>query len=378
MNEIKFINRAGTDCLKYDGCLDKYGRTDLLPLWVADMDFATPDFITDALAERIKHPVFGYGHGDIDLRKQIIEWQKKRHQFEIKAEWIIPLPSVKTGLNLVVQGLTKKGERVQIQSPVHSSFFSSVILNERVVSDFPLLSCDNSSALDLDGFDKSAKLFFLCNPQNPIGKCWSKNDLEKIGEFCLKHGMIIVSDEIHSDIVFHPHKHIPIASLGKRISDITITLNSAAKTFNLSGIGQAYAIIANPLIRKKIQNLTDKIYFPLNILSSLASQVAYQYGEAWVESLCKVLQNNRDHLYEKIDSETLIKMHKPEATYLAWLDFRALKLDHQLIESRLINTARLALSSGTEFRGENFFRLNFATSEGNLDEAINRLNKINY
>ena len=368
MNKPYYINRKDSDCIKHDKCFEKYGRNDLLPMWVADMDFATPEFITEALAERIKHPAFGYSY--IDFRKQIINWQKKRHQFEIETDWIIPLPSVKTGLNLAVQTFTKPGEVIQIQTPVHSSFFTSVILNHRIVHDSPI------GNFDLNHFNKNSKLFFLCNPQNPTGKCWSKSELEQVGEFCLQHNMIIISDEIHSDIIFHPHKHIPIASLGKKISDITITLNSAAKTFNLSGLGQAYAIISNPILRKNFQTIADTIYFPQNILNSIANLVAYEQGESWVNELCLTLQKNRDFLYDKINNETKIKMSKPDATYLAWLNFEDFNIDHKTIESKLINTSKIALSSGEEFRSESFFRLNFATSLENIEESVNRLKMI--
>jgi cystathionine beta-lyase len=338
---------------------------------VADMDFNTPPFIVEAIKQRSEHEIYGYTR--IDFSNEVINWQK-RHNYEIKKDWIIPITSVVIGLNTSIQSLSDIGDKVIVTPPIYPPFCTTIEAHKRQIASSPLVKTHSRFEFNLLSFDQNARLFFLSNPHNPAGRAWTRSELIQVGEFCLKNKISIISDEIHSDFIYSGSKHIPIASISKEFSDITITLNSASKTFNISGLGAAYAIISNQQLRQKFGDYVSQTHLYPTLFGSLATKTAYAQGQIWHGELINYLENNRDFVIDFIQSELpFIQVFKPEATYLLWLDFSTLTNTHQEIEKLLLEKAKIALGNGLEFGAEKYFRLNLATSLENLKLAMNRL-----
>ena len=370
---VEFLDRRGSDCIKYDHLdlffnVDK--KEDILPLWVADMDFATPDYIVKQIKKRVEHPIYGYSI--TDFSNSVIKWQE-RFNFQVEKKHIVPISSVVAGINISLLAFTTKSDKIALSSPIYPPFLDSIKHNERILADNPLIKEENYF-IDIEGFDPLAKVLLLCNPHNPVGRVWTRNELIKIGEYCLKNSIIIVTDEVHSDLTYEGFDHCPIASIRPEFADITITLNSAAKTFNISGLGGAYAIISNDRLRVKFKKYVSNFHMYPGLFSSIAIKAAYDHGESWPKELMKYILINRDYVInfirEKIPAIDIIT---PEATYLLWLDFSFFKLTHQELEEILINKAQLVLSSGKPFGKDKFFRLNLGTSLDNIKTATTRL-----
>jgi cystathionine beta-lyase len=367
------LNRRGTNCVKYDDLKYKFHTSDLdiLPLWVADMDFNTPPFIVEAIKKRSEHEIYGYTR--IDFSDEVINWQK-RHNYEIKKDWIIPITSVVMGLNASIQSLSDVGDKVIVTPPIYPPFCTTIEAHKRQIASSPLVKTHSRFEFNLSSFDQNARLFFLSNPHNPAGRAWTRSELIQVGEFCLKNNICIISDEIHSDFIYSGAKHIPIASISKEFSDITITLNSASKTFNISGLGAAYAIISDQQLRQKFGDHVSQTHLYPTLFGALATKTAYAQGQIWHGELINYLEKNRDFVIEFIQTELpFIQVFKPEATYLLWLDFSTLTNTHQEIENLLLEKVKIALGNGLEFGAEKYFRLNLATSLENLKLAMNRL-----
>ena len=373
-------SRLGTHSVKYDLRHAKFGRQDLTPLWVADMDFAAPPCVQQALAERATHPIYGYTLADAGVFDAIIDWQWRRHGWRIEKEWITLLPGVLPGLSWCVQALTAPGDRVLAQTPVYNPIFESVERNGRLVSTNPLVWANNRHSIDTTQLaaatTENTCLFMLCNPHNPGGRVWQQAELEALGEHCLRHSLVIISDEIHADLVFADHKHRPIASISAELAAQTVTLNSPGKTFNIAGLQTAYAITPNPALRARLNHTLHLLFMEgPNLFGLTALKAAYQHGEPWLDALLAYLQGNIDLACTEINTHLPhIGCHAPEATFLLWLDCRALRMHDATLHAMLAD-AGLGLSPGTQFghAGSGFMRLNIALPRTQLTKAMAQL-----
>lgn len=385
-NFEQIIDRTNTNSLKYDFAVERGKDIDVMPLWVADMDFATLPEITDALEKRVQHGIFGYTYPKEEYQKTVINWMKIRHNYNIKPEWLVYTPGVVFAISMALRAVTKEGDAVLIQNPVYYPFANIVLENERKLINNSLLyevkdhrgvyTIDFTKFEDLI-IENSVKAFIFCSPHNPVGRVWTREELTRIGEICLKHNVIIIADEIHEDFVFGDKKHIPIASLSKEIEDITITCTSPSKTFNLAGLQLSNISIANAKIRKLFKKEVGKTGFDEpNIFGLEACQAAYTYGENWLEELKIYLLENIAYVRDFIDTKMpKVVLSIPEGTYLVWLDFNAYGLDLRDLEERIQKKAKLWLDEGIIFgkEGLGFERINIAAPRKTLEDAMNRL-----
>ncbi|HNQ05203.1 MAG TPA: PatB family C-S lyase [Thiobacillaceae bacterium] len=378
------VSRLGSHSVKYDQRQARFGRGDVLPLWVADMDLAAPACVRRALAARVAHPIYGYTHTDAEVYEAILDWQWRRHGWRVQPEWIVLLPGVVPGLDLCVQSFTQPGEAIVVQPPVYNPFFESALRNERRVLRNPLVWNDCRHGMDLArlaaDLGAHCRLLHLCNPHNPGGRVWRRDELTALGEIVLRHDLVLVSDEIHADLVFPGHRHVPLASLAPELAQRTITLNSPGKTFNTAGLHTAYAIIPNRELRACFHAGVRRLHLEgANLLGLVALKTAYREGEAWLGALLDYLQGNLEHACRHIHRHLpLVACRMPEATFLLWLDCRAWcrtrDLDDDALHRHLVD-AGLGLTPGTQFgtEGSGFMRMNVALPRARLDEALARL-----
>jgi len=371
-------NRLNTNCEKYDGLDKKFGYSDITPMWVADMDFVSPDFVSHTVLNRARHKVYGYPMFDKKYFESIINWQK-RHGFEIKKDWICFSPSAVTSINLAINAFSNESDGIIIQPPIYPPFFGSIKNNSREVLENRLILRDNHYEIDFENLKKhkSAKAILLCNPHNPTGRVFTKEELYKIGDFALENNIVIISDEIHSDLVYKKFKHIAIGSIEK-FSDIVVTINSASKTFNIAGLNNSYVIIKNRELRAKFLNISRRFSLAPNLFGAEVTKEAYLKGDIWLKSLIEYLESNSDlvNLFLKRHIPK-IKLIKPEATYLLWLDFREFDLTHKEIENLLLTKVKVGFNSGLEFKSdEKFFRMNIATSKRRILKVLERVSEI--
>lgn len=390
LNFDEIVDRRGTNCLKYDFAVERGAlkpgedSNGLLPLWIADMDFRTSSFVQDALIRSVEHGIFGYTEPKAEYFKALQNFYHRRHNFEFDPRWVIKTPGVMIVLALAIKAFTKVGDAVLIQQPVYMHFPDVILQNDRkLVSNDLVYGEDGRYHIDFEDFERkivenNVKLFLLCSPHNPVCRVWTREELLRIGEICLKHNVFVVADEIHNDFVFEG-THTVFASLGEKFADNSITVTSPTKTFNLAGLQIAHAFIKNPEIRKAIRKEIDGIgYSQVTIPGLVAAQAAYEHGEEWLESLKKYLKGNIDFV-DKFVKENLpgVKLVPMEATYLAWLDFKGTGLSTTQVDDLIRNKARLWLNSGTLFgkTGECFQRVNLASPRSILEEALNRIKK---
>lgn len=372
-------NRRNSGCFKYDALKMMYGRDDLIPLWVADMDFAVAPAIQDAIRARTSHPIYGYNLRMPDFYNAIMGWHARRFAWETRKEWMVAVPGVVPAIALAILGLTNANDGVLIQTPVYAPFAATIKANNRTVLTNALVEESGLYSIDFEDFEvkiKQARLFILCNPHNPVGRVFTYDELMKMGEICRRYNVPIFSDEIHADIVYQGFKHIPIASL-LGMSNIVVTGMSPAKSFNIAGLGTAGVIAENPELRKPIEYLNQNLHIYLgNSIGIVALEAAYNNSEAWLEELLVYLQGNRDFLSSYLkENLPLLSMSPIEGTYLAWLDCRRYGLsDHDLSEM-MTNKALVALNDGPGFgeEGQGFIRLNFACPRAVLSEALERI-----
>ncbi len=352
-------------------------------MWVADMDIETPSFVMDAIRERAEHAVLGYEGVPDSMFDAQIEWIQKRHGYSVQREWMYYSPSVVASINLCIQAFTEIGEKVIVQSPVYFPFYTSVSNNERVVLKNPLKEEDGYYSIDFEALeasiDEQTKLLLLCSPHNPVGRVWSRDELQQLGEICIKHDILILADEIHSDLIFKGSKHIPMASLSTELENRTISCYGPGKTFNMAGLAISTLCIANPELRKKFEKFYKAVHFAEGtVFGHVGFQAAYKNGSDWLDSLLEHLQGNIDYL-ELCLKEYMpsIKMLKPEGTYLVWLDCRGLGLSYKDLKAFFFEEAKLGLSSGVSFgkEGDGFMRMNIATPRATVEEAVSRLHQ---
>lgn len=384
-NFDEIISRRHTDCLKYDGCEYIYGTHDILPMWVADMDLKTPDFIIEALQKRIEHPVLGYFYHSEAFYHAIIQWMEKRHQWHIQQKWICFSPGIVSALAVIVQTFTQTGDTVIVQTPVYHPFYQVVENQGRKIIRNPLKIKDDHFEADYEDLENKLKtgikLMIISNPHNPVGKCWKPEELQKTAELCLKYHCLLVSDEIHSDLMMSGYKHTVTASLSPEIAANTITCMAPSKTFNLAGLSSSEVIISNPVLRQQFKKtIDDSLHINLgNIFGDIALEAAYRCGETWLEELKIYLTENVRYTKTYIAEHfPLLKTYQHEATYLLWVDFTALNISHQELWNTLIHKAKLGFNDGAIFgkEGEKFMRINLACPKSTVTEAMKRLQMI--
>lgn len=380
-NFNKIIDRTNNFSAKWSEMNKNFGTNDLLPMWVADMDFLTAPCIMEALKDRLEQGIFGYTTRPSSYNESIVNWLDNRFSWKIKKEWLMFSPAVITSISLLIQNLTQKNDKIMIQEPVYSPFHNIVELNERDLVISPLIKLDDGSYImdyeDIEAKIKDVKIFILCNPHNPVGRVWTREELTRLGQICLKHNVIVISDEIHSDIILKNHKHIPFASISKEFCKNTITCMAPTKTFNLAGLQSSFLVMSNPYYYE----VMDRAFSTLDIkrnnaFSLVATEAAYNYGEDWLDELIKYIEDNVDFAIEYIKTNIpKLKVKKPEGTYLLWVDFNSLNVDEKDLKDALINKGKVALNSGSSFGigGDGYYRINLACPRAMVLEALKRI-----
>ena len=386
-NFDKIIDRTGSGDLKHGVLKERCGRDDLLPLWVADMDFETPEFITSALRQRLEHSLFGYTVVPDELWTTIIKWIADLHQWDVKREWLTYIPGIVKGIGMAINVFVKEDEKVIIQTPVYHPFRLTPEGNGRKVVYNPLKETDGTYEMDFDQFaevvDDKCRLLILSNPHNPAGICWDADTLRRLAHFCYERGIIVISDEIHSDMAIFGNRHIPFATVSDEAAQISITFGAPSKTFNIAGIVSSYAIVPNPTLRRRFytwleaNELNDPPLF-----APIATIAAYQQGEEWRRQMLSYVEDNilfvEEYCRENLPG---IKPWRPQASFLVWLDCRGLGLNHDELVDLFVNKAYLALNDGAMFFGKpkhgndlgGFMRLNVGTPKGVLKTALEQL-----
>jgi len=378
----EIIERVGTACVKWDLRDKVFGNPDVLPMWVADMDFKTPEFITNAVITRAKHAVYGYSFREDGYYTSVINWMQSHHGWAIEQDWIVHTPGVVPLLYMATLAFTNPGDSVLIQTPVYPPFFDAVIKNDRKLVFNPLILKGNRYEIDFKDLDLKlalCKMMIISNPHNPVSRVWTKDELLEIGRLCLKHNVLLISDEIHCDLVFSNYKHIPTASLSPEIANNTLTCLASSKTFNTAGLSTSNVVVSNPELRAILDKTIQSVHIDAgNLFGAVASEAAYTHGEEWHRQLIAYLEGNvelvRSFLSEKLPD---IKLIEPEATYLLWLDFRALGLSQPDLVNLLIHKAGLGLNDGTAFGtdGTGFMRINIGCPRSMLLDGLQRLEK---
>lgn len=377
-NFDEIVNRNGTNCSKWDTTKDG-----VIPMWVADMDFKVAIPITNSLISRTMHGVFGYTMIPDSFYEAEIYWWEKRHNFKIKKEWIEPTVGVIPSLSATVQAFCNEGDKVLIQSPVYNYFNSSITNNKCEIVRNDLVYKDGKYSIDFEDFeqkvkDEKVKLFILCNPHNPVGRVWSFDELKRMGELCIKYDVIILSDEIHRDLVYKDFKYTPMASISDEILNQTITCTAPSKTFNLAGLKTSNIIIANEEYKKRVNkslNINETIEPNVYGIEALIS--AYTKSENWLDELLVYLEENKDYAINTINKMDGLEVIKPEATYLLWIDCSKLEIHSDELVKIIEEQGKLRIASGATYgkNGDNFIRINIACSMGTLKEGLKRLKK---
>jgi cystathionine beta-lyase len=376
------VPRKGTNSVKHDGRAAYFGTADVLPLWVADMDFASPEAVTRALQERAAHPVYGYTLYPESAYDALIVWLKKRHDWEVQREWIIMAPGVVPSLFASVMAFAKEGEGVIVQPPVYFPFFSAVTTNHRRVIENPLRLAGDRYEIDFKHLEQcaadGARLMLFCSPHNPVGRVWSKEELTELLRIARRYDVTILADEIHADLVYPGERHIALATLAEE-NDKVITTVAPSKTFNIPGLGLSCVIAPNAAHRHAIQQAFDILHVGnTNPFSIAAFEAAYRGGEAWLDSLLVYLQGNRDFVYDYVAQHLpVIKVIQAQGTYLLWLDCRGLGLNDVKLRDFFVREAKVGMNPGIGFgkNGSGFMRLNIASPRHILAEALGRIRK---
>ena len=381
-NFDQIIDRRGSGALKCDALEQWYGNSELLPMWVADMDFATPDFIVDAIKERLEHPIFGYTIEPERYRDAIITWIASHHGWAVKREWICYIPGIVKGIAMAINALLKAGDKIIIQPPVYHPFRNVAAHNGFEIVENPLLVDSNGSySIDFDHLervaDKNCRLLILANPHNPIGILWQRETLIRLADFCHSRGIIVISDEIHSDMALWGKRHIPFASVSDKAAQCSITFGAPSKTFNIAGIVTSYAIVPNDKLRNKFFGWMEgnELNHP-DIFAPIATIAAFENGEPWRREMIEYIEGNIEFTIEYCKQHIpQIVAVRPEASFLVWLDCRGLGLTHDKIVELFTQKAALALNDGAIFgtQGEGFMRLNVGTPRKVLQTALERL-----
>ena len=377
----EIIDRKNSKCYKWDYNKEIFGKEDLLPMWVADMDFQAPNEVLEILQKRVDHGVFGYTGLTDSFYDSIINWIKERFKWETKKDWIMATPGIVPAINFAIQTYTEKNDKILVQTPVYYPFFTSIGNNKRtlVISELKLI--DDHYEMDFADLEKKladdVKMMILCSPHNPVGRVWKFDELQKVSELCLKNNVLLISDEIHSDLIFNSYKHIPIPTISKDIANNSLTMFAPSKTFNVAGLSLSYIIIPNKKIRVKFQKTLRNLgLHGGNVFGIEALEASYRYGHKWLEELLIYIENNYTFVQQYLQNNIpQIKVVKMEGTYLLWLDCRKMGLSQKELVKFFINKAGLALNDGSKFGegGEGFMRMNLGCSKKLIEQALFQL-----
>ncbi|ASN04894.1 MalY/PatB family protein [Virgibacillus necropolis] len=374
-------NRKQTRSVKWDILQTVFQSEEVLPMWVADMDFQIPRPVIDALVERSKHGIFGYTILDNHVKDAIANWLERRHDWSIDTDWLTFSPGVVTSIHMAVQAFTEPKDKVLIQTPVYTPFYNVIKKHDREVVKNPLIYNDNSYQIDFEDFEEKlksgVKAFILCSPHNPVGRVWQQEELRRMADLCLTYDVLMISDEIHSDLTFPGNKHTPLASLSDDISQQTITFMSPSKTFNLAGLQASYIITTD---EEKRTILTDQLesqgHHMLNTMGNVALESAYLHGDEWLDELRNVLQDHKNYVADMFHQHTNeLKVIDSEGTYLLWIDCSGLDLDDKSLNSFMIEKAKVGLNTGIEYgeEGKQFMRMNIACPRDTLEDGVKRI-----
>jgi cystathionine beta-lyase len=374
------IDRRNTGASKWDAVGKRFGSEDVIPLWVADMDFSSPQCVIDAIVKRAEHGVYGYAVQQDAYFEAIVKWFKTRHHWQIERDWIAPAPGVVPALSVIVQAFTEPQDGVLIQPPVYHPFKKVISVWDRKVIENPLVERNGRYEIDFADLEikaAQAKVMFLCSPHNPVGRVWTPEELQRVGEICLRHGVLVISDEIHADLIFRGHRHTPFASLSPQFAEHSLTCAAPSKTFNLAGLTTAYVIAPNPALKKRYEAMLNKASMgELNIFGIEAMIAAYEGGAEWLDALLEYLEGNLEYLKGFV-AEHLpqIRVIEPEGTYLVWLDCTKLNLSVKELDRFFVHKAGLALNEGHLFgrEGEGFQRVNIACPRQLLVKGMEQL-----
>ena len=379
-NFDEVVCRKHTDALKLEALAPRWGRTDLLPMWVADMDFKTPPFIVEVMKKRMECEVFGYTAKPESWYEAIISWQKRRHKWTITKEMISFVPGVVPALAMAVQAFTQRGEKVMIQQPVYNPFAQVIRNNHRELVNCPLELKDGQYHINFKLFEKKikgCKLFLFCHPHNPGGRVWTREELKKVATICAQNNVIIVADEIHADLTLLPYEHIPFASVSEEAKQNSVVFASPSKAFNMAGLATSYAVIANPTLRRRFESYVEGNELAAgNVFAFNTVVAAYDKGEEWLQQMLTYVQGNIDEVVSYIkENIPQLKVIIPQASYLVFIDFSALQLNQKDIVALCTNRAHLALNDGSIYgeEGNGYMRINLACPRSMVRQALAQL-----
>ncbi len=382
-NFDEIINREGTDCIKYDWRSEVFGKADVIPMWVADMDFRTPSFVTDAISERLKHEILGYSFRPDSYFDAFIGWVSALHGWNIRREWIEFSPGVVPALNMCTLAYTDAGDEIIIQPPVYTPFHGAVKDHGRKLLYNNLKETAGGWVMDFEGLRKAitpaTKMIIISNPHNPVGRAWQHAELAELVDICYTNGIVILSDEIHSDLVLPGNVHVPLASLSDRAAAITVTCMAPSKTFNLAGLSTSSMIIPDAGLREKYRKILVGLHLHLgNIFGNVASEAAYSKGSEWRSEMITYIQGNIDLVIDYCHAHLpQIKPVKPEATYMMWLDCRQMGLSGKELHRFFIEKAGVGMNEGSAFGpgGEGFMRINLACPRSVVEKALKQIDR---
>jgi cystathionine beta-lyase len=375
--------REGTDCIKYDRREEIFGLKSIIPMWVADMDFNTPDFVVESLQKRLKHEIFGYSFRPEEYYVSMINWLKSRHNWDVEKSWISFCPGIVPALNFCTLAYTQPGDSIIVQPPVYFPFFSASESHGRKLIYNRLIESEGKSLMDYNslvaGIDSKTRMIFISNPHNPVGRVWTPEELNNLADICLNNNILMISDEIHCDLVLPGFTHTPLGSLSEKIAAKTITLIAPSKTFNLAGLSTSSVIIPDPSLRKSFNRIVDNLHIGNgNIFGTIASISAYTNGHKWLDALLDYIDHNvefvKDYCREMIPEIIPVE---PEATYMIWLDCRKFGMTAKELQNFFVSKAGVGMNEGSTFGpgGEGFMRMNLGTTHNTVMKALEQIEK---
>lgn len=377
----QYIDRTHTSSVKWDMLESRFGVQDVIPMWIADMDFKSPQPVIDALKQRAEHGIYGYTLRPDSYAQAIIDWYTRRHHFTLEPKWLCHSPGVVAGLSTIVNTFTEPGDKIIIQPPVYYPFKNVIQQHGREIIVNPLIFADGQYTMNYADLEEKAasgaKLLVLCNPHNPVGRVWSREELEQLGRICLKYHVLVVADEIHGDLVYTGHVYTPFASINREFAQHSLTCIAASKTFNLAGLQTSTIIIPDSQLRKRYLKMVGRLVLGgSNVFGLVATEAAYRYGDEWLDQLLAYLEGNIDFLITYFAEHIpQINVLRPEGTYLVWLDCRALGMDRKSLDQFFLHQARVAFDEGHIFgpQGEGFSRINVACPRPLLEQVCKNI-----
>jgi cysteine-S-conjugate beta-lyase len=380
-NFDEIIDRSSTNSIKYDALSHFFGTDDVLPVWVADTDFRTPDFIMEAIRKRMEHEILGYTFRGDSFHNSITGWLQKRYNWETSKKMISFSPGVVSAITVAVMVFTQPGDKVIVQPPVYFPFFDCISGTNRQIVENPLKLVNDRYYFDLDDLkrkiDGNTRMLILCSPHNPGGMVWKKEELEELEELCSFYNLMVVSDEIHSDLLFSGHTHTPWAQISERSKQNCMVCMAPSKTFNVAGLSTSFAVIPNPVFKKSFDKMMETLHIQTgNIPGAIALEAAYNHGEQWLDQLMRYVEGNYQFLEQFFAAHLpAVKVIRPEATFLVWLDFREYMMSDNQLSRFLIDKAKVGLNNGARFGtgGEGFQRINIGCPRSVLEEALSRI-----